>query len=87
MDGSELHQLSIPDFSFEPLPSDKFISLARLKEAVGKLPEQKYWHNHSECQQLILEGKVVHGFKRGSKDLGCPTANLEMTSVNIEKTD
>jgi len=25
---------------------------------------------------LKLQGKVIHGFKRGSKELGCPTANI-----------
>jgi hypothetical protein len=28
-----------------------------------------------------LEGVVVHGFKRGSKELGCPTANLDVEAL------
>jgi FAD synthase len=28
-------------------------------------------------ESVILRGKVVHGFGRGSKQLGFPTANLE----------
>lgn len=28
---------------------------------------------------IYLEGLVVKGFQRGSKELGCPTANIEMT--------
>ncbi len=24
----------------------------------------------------VFRGRVIHGFKRGSKELGCPTANL-----------
>lgn len=35
---------------------------------------------------LVLEGKVVRGFQRGSTEIGCPTANLEMTEVNVSKT-
>jgi riboflavin kinase len=30
---------------------------------------------------VILEAEVVHGFKRGSKDLGIPTANLNMDEL------
>jgi riboflavin kinase len=30
---------------------------------------------------LILEADVVHGFKRGSKELGIPTANLNMEKL------
>lgn len=28
------------------------------------------------CREIQLEGRVVHGFGRGSKELGCPTANI-----------
>lgn len=42
---------------------------------------------------LFLEGEVVKGFGRGSKDLGCPTGNIliiiqqciEMTTTNLYK--
>jgi riboflavin kinase len=30
---------------------------------------------------VVLEAEVVHGFKRGSKDLGIPTANLNMDEL------
>lgn len=30
---------------------------------------------------LVLEATVVHGFKRGSKELGIPTANLSMEEL------
>ena len=36
---------------------------------------------------LKLMGTVVTGFSRGSKQLGVPTANIEMTSENIEKSN
>ena len=30
---------------------------------------------------VVLTAEVVHGFKRGSKELGIPTANLSMTDL------
>jgi riboflavin kinase len=30
---------------------------------------------------MELTGKVVHGFQRGSKELGVPTANLSMDDL------
>jgi len=35
---------------------------------------------------LLLEGTVVKGFGRGSKQLGVPTANIKMTEKNKAKT-
>lgn len=32
---------------------------------------------------LFLEGEVVKGFGRGSKDLGCPTANYSLEIVKV----
>jgi riboflavin kinase len=38
------------------------------------------WHNHLNYKSSIsLKSKIVNGFKRGSKMLGVPTANMEMT--------
>lgn len=53
------------------------------------LPELKFWgsNSHIKVSKLHLEGKVVKGFGRGSKQLGVPTANVEMTPENIEKTN
>ena len=31
---------------------------------------------------LTIEGNIVRGFKRGSRQLGCPTANIEMSEIN-----
>ena len=38
-------------------------------------------------EPITLEGKVVKGFGRGSKQLGVPTANIEMTEINKTKTE
>ena len=35
---------------------------------------------------ISLEGQVVKGFGRGSRQLGVPTANIEMTEINKVKT-
>jgi riboflavin kinase len=32
-------------------------------------------------QPILLNAEVVHGFKRGSKELGIPTANLSMEDL------
>ena len=36
---------------------------------------------------ILLDGEVVKGFGRGSKQLGVPTANVQMTDINKEKTE
>lgn len=36
---------------------------------------------------VILEAEVVHGFKRGSKELGIPTANLNMEELGSKGDD
>ncbi|XP_003742040.2 uncharacterized protein LOC100904030 [Galendromus occidentalis] len=33
---------------------------------------------------VYLRGKVVHGFGRGSRDLGCPTANIDPKDVDVQ---
>ena len=38
-------------------------------------------------QPIQLDGEVVAGFGRGSKQLGVPTANVKMTEINKEKTE
>jgi hypothetical protein len=37
------------------------------------------WRNFKTIENIKISGKVVTGFKRGSKLLGVPTANIEMT--------
>lgn len=44
----------------------------------------------AECtfdRPLLLAATVVHGFKRGSKELGIPTANLSMDELAVDKAD
>lgn len=36
---------------------------------------------HQLAQPLVLNAEVIHGFKRGSKELGIPTANLNMEEL------
>jgi len=46
----------------------------------------KYWSIKKKFKNpIILKGKVVPGFQRGSRQLGVPTANLEMTKENSDK--
>jgi len=35
--------------------------------------ELEFWSPAISIDTIVLEGKVVHGFKRGSKQLGVPT--------------
>lgn len=48
--------------------------------------EYQVWKNISKLDQPIeLTSKIVHGFGRGGKKLGIPTANLDMTHEIEEK--
>mmetsp|Transcript_6931 Transcript_6931/g.10288 ORF Transcript_6931/g.10288 Transcript_6931/m.10288 type:complete len:157 (+) Transcript_6931:871-1341(+) len=40
-----------------------------------------YKNEYKFSTPLLLTAKVVHGFKRGSKELGVPTANLSMEDL------
>lgn len=43
------------------------------------------WKNYTVFkEQILIEGKVIRGFKRGSKLLGIPTANIEMNETNTK---
>lgn len=51
------------------------------------MPEYASWTIHKAIDPpLLLDGQVVKGFGRGSKQLGVPTANVEMTEENKQKT-
>lgn len=66
---------------FKPLASMKHVEASNMS-ILTNLPESYYW-NHTIKMSLLLSGKVVSGFQRGSKDLGVPTANIEMTDENV----
>lgn len=36
---------------------------------------------------IFISSTVVHGFKRGSKELGCPTANLDMDLLILKDSN
>ena len=42
-----------------------------------------YTTEESLTLPVMLSAKVVHGFKRGSKELGIPTANLDMDELGV----
>ncbi|KAI9574484.1 riboflavin kinase [Boletus coccyginus] len=58
--------------SAAPLQANSFRT-SRPNIAGPDIPEERY--------PIRLEGIVQHGFGRGSKDLGCPTANLPDESI------
>lgn len=59
---------------------------------IKALPEFQQWFGcvsvptDEKGQDLTITGNVVNGFKRGSKQLGVPTANIEMTAENRART-
>jgi riboflavin kinase len=40
-----------------------------------------YEKEHSLSEPCVLSASVIHGFNRGSKELGIPTANLNMEEL------
>lgn len=45
------------------------------------------WNNYKMIVPVEISGKIITGFKRGSKLLGVPTANIEITEEIKEKID
>jgi FAD synthase len=43
-----------------------------------------YEKEHALNPPVVLEAEVVHGFNRGSKELGIPTANLNMEELGSQ---
>ena len=52
-----------------------------------KTAELPFWRKTIPLEKIELSGRVVNGYKRGSKELGVPTANLEMCPDNIKKIE
>ena len=65
--------------------SNEFI-LKYSKEHINKqFSYATLWNNYTNYdKQVLIEGKIVNGVKRGSKLLGIPTANIEMNSTNSD---
>ena len=73
--------LGIEYDGFKFVESKKYVDHTD-ESVTSNLPELEHWLSHVPVTATI-EGKIVHGFKRGSKQLGVPTANIEMTAENI----
>jgi riboflavin kinase len=43
-----------------------------------------YCNERVFSEAIVLNAEVVHGFKRGSKELGIPTANLNMEELGAQ---
>ncbi len=43
-----------------------------------------YCNERTFSEAIVLNAEVVHGFKRGSKELGIPTANLNMEELGAQ---
>ena len=69
---------------FEFAQSKKYVDHTD-DSVTNNLPEFGHWLEHVPVK-AAFDGKVVSGFKRGSKELGVPTANIEMTDENIERS-
>ena len=65
--------------------SNEFI-LKYSKEHINKqFSYASLWNNYTTYdKQVLIEGKIVNGVKRGSKLLGIPTANIEMNNTNSD---
>lgn len=70
---------------FKTYMSSEFIMKYSHDQITKKFEFSDLWHNYFMFPKKIqLDGKVVKGFKRGSKMLGIPTANIEMNKTNSE---
>eukprot|EP01017_Pseudomicrothorax_dubius_P025252 TRINITY_DN2707_c0_g1_i1.p1 TRINITY_DN2707_c0_g1~~TRINITY_DN2707_c0_g1_i1.p1 ORF type:complete len:395 (-),score=104.50 TRINITY_DN2707_c0_g1_i1:89-1273(-) len=59
------------------LPPKEYILNLKAKPLSLEYP---YWSKvHRLAKTIVLESKIIHGFGRGGKKLGIPTANLEIT--------
>jgi riboflavin kinase len=56
-------------------------------EVVKKDWSELYSGQHFLADPLVLDATIVHGFKRGSKELGIPTANLNMAELGTVGDD
>ena len=81
---SELTEVDLSFMNFEGFIETKKYVDFKNNQIVQNLEEFKYWQSSLEMEEAIeISGTVVKGFQRGSKQLGVPTANIEMTPENI----
>jgi FAD synthase len=59
-------------------------SLATSTSSIPSSPEG--YAIHALPSPLHLEGSVIPGFGRGSKELGCPTANIDCVDAITDVT-
>ena len=73
--------------SFKPFTETKKYVNFKDNEIIKGLPEFRLWKRSVDLASGNLpsiEGHIVSGFKRGSKQLGVPTANIEMVHSNLQ---
>lgn len=76
-----------PNFveKYKTFLSDEFIMKYSHEQITKKFHFLELWNNYTVFdKQILIEGKVVNGVKRGSKLLGIPTANIEMNEINTK---
>ena len=79
-----LNYLKLPNIDIKFVETQKYVDLE--KNTLKDLEEYQHWHTHIPIEGLELSGRIVKGFNRGSKQLGVPTANIEMSEVNKKLT-
>jgi len=83
LDSIKFEDYSLPKFSHWYDDSLKKVELHREL----KTSELPFWESTLPIEKTQLQGKVVNGFKRGSKELGVPTANLALTAEFVKKLE
>ena len=70
---------------YNSFKGNEFIMKYSHDQITKKFSFSSLWKNYTVfTQQILIEGKVIRGFKRGSKLLGIPTANIEMNETNTK---
>ena len=70
---------------YNSFKGNEFIMKYSHDQITKKFSFSSLWKNYTVFKnQILIEGKVIKGFKRGSKLLGIPTANIEMNETNTK---
>ena len=70
---------------YKELNGSQFINKYSKEYINKKFDFLPLWRNSNSIPEISIFGKVIPGFKRGSKLLGVPTANIEITPEIKEK--